>query len=499
MTSYTNTRDNSTLAGVGFKDGDDLTTANGSRWVYQNEQWYPVTFGGSPSVQSLAVTTTSAQGVGFDAAVAQGIAAAARDRAVRASHTLMPIPAFNPVADAATYGRTVTMALSLSTPFKAVQIGYVHAGGQGALVGATMLVAATDDIGTGNYGAGVNDPGAKKFTTPRRAGIEVNTLSGPDAWSTVYFNGAASLGIADPGVDANSQPVISVGWSDPVNVNSVVDSRGKYNLLVRINHGSGAYTKIDWNGIVTGSQYIDESGGQTLLIAQKTGNSAVDPTQWAYSAQPSYLSTYLPCIIVRVWSDAPTPTVYFRGDSRFEAATEVAATKAYAGLPFLLQSEMRARGRPIDVIRGGRDGAKSLYLHDAWDSIINSSGITPTVSVGLIWTVNDGTASAANIAIAKSRAAAFVERCRAIGSYPVLVTAYPKTGLISDEYARLLQLRDWAGIFSCPVLDPIRTYGDGAGGWAAGANTDVNHMTQATYALFAKSLADAIEPAISLA
>ena len=63
MTSYTNTRDNSTLAGVGFKDGDDLTTANGSRWVYQNEQWYPVTFGGSPAIQSLAVTTNSAQGV----------------------------------------------------------------------------------------------------------------------------------------------------------------------------------------------------------------------------------------------------------------------------------------------------------------------------------------------------------------------------------------------------------------------------------------------------
>lgn len=59
MTSYTNTRDNSTLAGVGFKDGDDLTTATGSRWVYQNEQWHPVTFGGSPSVQPLIVTTNS--------------------------------------------------------------------------------------------------------------------------------------------------------------------------------------------------------------------------------------------------------------------------------------------------------------------------------------------------------------------------------------------------------------------------------------------------------
>lgn len=79
MTSYTNTRDNSTLAGVGFKDGDDLTTANGSRWVYQNEQWHPVTFGGSPAIQSLAVTTNSAQGVGnLDAQGAKAVRAAVR-------------------------------------------------------------------------------------------------------------------------------------------------------------------------------------------------------------------------------------------------------------------------------------------------------------------------------------------------------------------------------------------------------------------------------------
>ena len=86
MTSYTNTRDNSTLAGVGFKDGDDLTTANGSRWVYQNEQWYPVTFGGSPAIQSLAVTTNSAQEVGFTSTMqltqAQYDALAVKDAAV---------------------------------------------------------------------------------------------------------------------------------------------------------------------------------------------------------------------------------------------------------------------------------------------------------------------------------------------------------------------------------------------------------------------------------
>ena len=63
MTSYVNTRDNNTLSGIGFRDGDDLTTANGSRWVFQNEQWYPVVFGGAPAVQTLTVQQNSAQGV----------------------------------------------------------------------------------------------------------------------------------------------------------------------------------------------------------------------------------------------------------------------------------------------------------------------------------------------------------------------------------------------------------------------------------------------------
>jgi hypothetical protein len=63
MTSYVNTRDNNTLSGIGFRDGDDLTTANGSKWVFQNEQWYPVVFGGAPAVQTLTVRQNSAQGV----------------------------------------------------------------------------------------------------------------------------------------------------------------------------------------------------------------------------------------------------------------------------------------------------------------------------------------------------------------------------------------------------------------------------------------------------
>lgn len=62
MTAYTNTRDNNVLPGVGFKDGDTLTTVNGSKWIWQNESWFPVMFAGNPDVQPLTVQRNSSGG-----------------------------------------------------------------------------------------------------------------------------------------------------------------------------------------------------------------------------------------------------------------------------------------------------------------------------------------------------------------------------------------------------------------------------------------------------
>ena len=65
MTAYTNTRDNSVLPGTGYKDGDTLTTVNGSKWIWQNESWFPVAFAGNPDVQPLTVQRNSSGGVEF--------------------------------------------------------------------------------------------------------------------------------------------------------------------------------------------------------------------------------------------------------------------------------------------------------------------------------------------------------------------------------------------------------------------------------------------------
>lgn len=77
MTAYTNTRDNNVLPGVGFKDGDTLTTVNGSKWIWQNESWFPVMFAGNPDVQPLTASTTSSGGVEFDEPTTTAIAAIA--------------------------------------------------------------------------------------------------------------------------------------------------------------------------------------------------------------------------------------------------------------------------------------------------------------------------------------------------------------------------------------------------------------------------------------
>lgn len=74
MTAYTNTRDNNVLPGVGFKDGDTLTTVNGSKWIWQNESWFPVMFAGNPDVQPLTVSTNSSGGIVFPDGVAAAIA-----------------------------------------------------------------------------------------------------------------------------------------------------------------------------------------------------------------------------------------------------------------------------------------------------------------------------------------------------------------------------------------------------------------------------------------
>lgn len=61
MASIKNSRDNNLPLGP-YKDGDDITLANGSRWVWQSGDWRIAAFSANAAVQNL-LTTKSAQGV----------------------------------------------------------------------------------------------------------------------------------------------------------------------------------------------------------------------------------------------------------------------------------------------------------------------------------------------------------------------------------------------------------------------------------------------------
>lgn len=76
---------------------------------------------------------------------------------------------------------TYVQAIALPCKFDALQIGYVHLGGAGAVTGLKALVAGTDDIGDMTL---TNTTGGKKFVTPRRGGVEKNTMT-QDGWQAV--------------------------------------------------------------------------------------------------------------------------------------------------------------------------------------------------------------------------------------------------------------------------------------------------------------------------
>ena len=76
MTAYTNTRDNNVSPGAGYKDGDTLTTVNGSKWIWQNDSWHPIVFGGDPEEQPLTVRRSDGEVV-FDAPTTAAVKKAA--------------------------------------------------------------------------------------------------------------------------------------------------------------------------------------------------------------------------------------------------------------------------------------------------------------------------------------------------------------------------------------------------------------------------------------
>jgi hypothetical protein len=56
MADFTNPTNDELLYTFAAKNGDTLTTKNGSKWIWQGGQWYPFAFGSESKVQNLTAT-----------------------------------------------------------------------------------------------------------------------------------------------------------------------------------------------------------------------------------------------------------------------------------------------------------------------------------------------------------------------------------------------------------------------------------------------------------
>ncbi len=390
---------------------------------------------------------------------------------------------------ATTLGTTHGMAISFPNQFDAIEIGYVHLGGNGAATGIIACIASTDDIGPCDYSLGGADANLKKFVTPRLAGTEYNALNSK-GWRAVTWGGASSASCIDAGAGN-----IDVAWSDLIQCDAKPDANGSgwYNMLLRIYPGAGPCSYGGMTGAASGNQYNAEAGPAKLMYATRSGDNVTNPSTWTSAMTPTYSDTPAPSVIIRAHgrNDAGARTVMFIGDSRFDTNTETGATKAYHNFAFEFEAQANAAGAPCRVVKSATGGMASANFCQQGLKLL--SKIAPDVACYLGYTVNDGTPITADImAMARYRVIQFVEQCRAQGTVPVVVTAFPRTSMTAQDMVYLTAFEGFVAALGVIAYSPLRKYGNADGSWMSGLNADGNHATQATYAAMAADLRAAL-------
>ena len=77
MADFTNPTNDELLYTFAAKNGDTLTTKNGSKWIWQGGQWYPFAFGSESKIQNLTATLSD----GGVKSVGTGLVIPGRDNA----------------------------------------------------------------------------------------------------------------------------------------------------------------------------------------------------------------------------------------------------------------------------------------------------------------------------------------------------------------------------------------------------------------------------------
>lgn len=371
-------------------------------------------------------------------------------------------------------------AIMLPVKFQAIRIGYPHMGGNGALSGLKMLLAATDDIGDLSYTNTVN---CKKFITPMRSGVENNAVQA-DGWQAVTWSGASAATAQDLGTD-----MMDVAWTDIIPVSALPlasDPTGRfagyYPLLARVYPGAGYFTRSSYIGFSDPTKFLAECGPQVVLGASKGGGDFVTtPASWNQAGTPAFSDSAVLPMIVEAYCEGRAPSVMIVGDSRFASASPTeSGTNAYRTLSTKVEQVAVADGVPLKLMRCCQ-GQKSSSIYFQRASKILAGAVQPNVSIYLGYSINEGSPTAATLSAAKARVLQHVDQCVKQGIIPLIVSIFPAGTGITNLSGAVAFDAFCAGL-GFPCVSPLKIYGDVNGGWANAADhSDSDHMSPAGY------------------
>lgn len=388
------------------------------------------------------------------------------------------------------------LALPIPVKFNAVRIGYMHLGasGVGATAGTTLLVAESDDMGLldYNYTAAPGDSTAefRKFIEPHLGGAKYNSIvaAGNPGWKQVTFAGADTVDI-----DAPATGAVSVTWSDLITLEGVADINDEsvFPLLIRLFNGTGAYTRqSNITGIVTLTNARDEMGKLAPKFASRSTNGVATPSNWTTGFTPSFTDSNWPPLAIELYTEGRLVSVSFIGDSRFALSTELTATKRFLNAPVMLQNILTERGINVQLQQlSGAGWTSEQYLSRALPAL--ESNNKPDYAIYIIYSINDGSPTAALVNASKVRLHQFLDTCYERQTIPIILTAFPiLNGFTEQKMVLLVGLESYARNMGLAVISPLALLGTASNGdWLPGMGFDGNHASQAGYQVLAEEIA----------
>lgn len=390
-------------------------------------------------------------------------------------------------------GRTMALAIPVPFQFTGVQILIPHLGGFGAMPGAKLLIATSDDIGPGDYSLGTGDLNLKKFITPSIGGVETNTIStngGESGWLRMVRGGSDVFDLADNGANA-----FDVAITDRMDLRGVEDVTytGHYNLLLRYQVPGNVLTRGSFTGQNTAAQFkTDADGVPPFLFAQRAGDSVTDPTAWTRALTPSLSSSPLPPLGIILYGAQRYSGVLFSMDSRGAVSSETSATAAYRSTEFYFETQ--AKNTRFTVVKASRSGWTEEQYSAFALALMSGGRNTIRHVIHLIDSVNDGAVTQATIDSNKATALRVKARAEEIGAEVTFVVSFPRsTPIPADQLALLNDLETWALQQARRVFNPLKVYGRPDGTFRTGVGFGGNHFVNAAYQDMASRLYDLLE------